>query len=32
VTVEATYPYKIDLMGLVFKEGRLKSTTTERVE
>ena len=32
VTVEATYPYEIDLMGLVFKEGRLKSTTTERVE
>jgi hypothetical protein len=32
VTVEATYPYEIDLMGLVFKQGRLKSTTTERVE
>jgi Flp pilus assembly protein TadG len=32
VTVEATYPYKIDLLGLVFKEGRLRSTTTERVE
>jgi Flp pilus assembly protein TadG len=32
VTVEATYPYEIDLMGLVFKKGRLKSTTTERVE
>jgi Flp pilus assembly protein TadG len=32
VTVEATYPYKIDLLGLVFKQGRLKSATTERVE
>jgi Flp pilus assembly protein TadG len=32
VTVEATYPYKIDLLGLVFKQGRLRSTTTERVE
>jgi Flp pilus assembly protein TadG len=32
VTVEATYPYEIDLLGLVFKKGRLKSTTTERIE
>jgi Flp pilus assembly protein TadG len=32
VTVEATYPYEIDLLGFVFKKGRLKSTTTERVE
>jgi Flp pilus assembly protein TadG len=32
VTVEATYPYKIDLFGIVLKEGRLKSTTTERLE
>jgi Flp pilus assembly protein TadG len=32
VTVEATYPYKIDLLGVVFKQGRLKSVTTERVE
>ncbi len=32
VTVEATYPYKVDLMGLTLTEGRLKSTTTERVE
>jgi len=32
VTVEATYPYKIDLLGVVFREGRLKSTTTERIE
>ena len=29
MTVEATYPYEIDLMGLVFKKGRLKSETTE---
>ena len=32
MTVEATYPYEIDLMGLVFKKGRLKSETMERVE
>jgi Flp pilus assembly protein TadG len=32
VTVEATYPYKIDLLGVVFTQGRLKSVTTERVE
>ena len=31
-TVEATYPYKIDLLGLVFAEGDLASKTTERVE
>ena len=32
VTVTATYPYKISLLGLVVKTGNLKSTTTERVE
>ena len=32
VKVTATYPYKISLLGLVVKTGRLSSTTTERVE
>ena len=32
VAVTATYPYKISLLGLVVKSGRLSSTTTERVE
>jgi Flp pilus assembly protein TadG len=32
VTVTATYPYKISLLGIVVKSGRLSSTTTERVE
>ena len=32
VTVTATYPYRISLLGLVVKSGRLSSTTTERVE
>ncbi|MFL5921533.1 MAG: TadE/TadG family type IV pilus assembly protein [Gaiellaceae bacterium] len=32
VTVNATYPYEISLLGLVVKSGRLSSTTTERVE
>jgi Flp pilus assembly protein TadG len=32
VTVTATYPYQISLLGLVVKSGRLSSTTTERVE
>ncbi len=32
VTVTATYPYQISLLGLVVKTGRLSSTTTERVE
>jgi Flp pilus assembly protein TadG len=32
VTVTATYPYKISLLGFVAKTGRLSSTTTERVE
>ena len=32
VTVTATYPYSIKLLGLVVKSGSLHSTTTERVE
>src|SRR5215212_7747117 len=32
VRVTATYPYSINLLGLVVKSGRLSSTTTERIE
>ncbi|HXY81708.1 MAG TPA: TadE/TadG family type IV pilus assembly protein [Gaiellaceae bacterium] len=32
VTVQATYPYSISLLGWVLTSGSLKSTTTERVE
>jgi Flp pilus assembly protein TadG len=32
VTVTATYPYSINLLGAVVKSGRLSSSTTERVE
>ncbi|HSK17426.1 MAG TPA: TadE family protein [Gaiellaceae bacterium] len=32
VSVSATYPYSINLLGFVIKSGDLKSTTTERVE
>ena len=32
VTVTATYPYKIDLLGFVVASGDLRSETTERVE
>lgn len=32
VTVTATYPYSISLLGMVVKRGRLSSSTTERVE
>jgi Flp pilus assembly protein TadG len=32
VTVTATYPYKVSLLGLVVKAGNLSSKTTERVE
>ena len=32
VTVTATYPYSINLLGVVVKSGRLTSQTTERVE
>jgi Flp pilus assembly protein TadG len=32
VTVRATYPYSISLLGVVVKSGTLSSSTTERVE
>ena len=32
VTVAATYPYEINLLGIVVASGDLHSTTTERVE
>ena len=32
VTVTATYPYSINILGLVVHSGRLSSSTTERVE
>lgn len=32
VTVTTTYPYDIDVLGVVVKSGNLTSTTTERVE
>jgi Flp pilus assembly protein TadG len=32
VTVEATYPYSISLLGIVVASGNLDSKTTERVE
>jgi len=32
VTVEAKYPYEINLLGFVAATGFLTSTTTERVE
>lgn len=32
VTVTATYPYDIDLLGFVVASGELSSETTERVE
>ena len=32
VTVTATYPWSINLMGMVVASGTLKSTTQERVE
>jgi Flp pilus assembly protein TadG len=32
VTVTATYPYSIKLLGVGIKQGRLSSSTTERVE
>jgi Flp pilus assembly protein TadG len=32
VTVRATYPYEVSLLGLVVKSGDLESVTTERVE
>jgi Flp pilus assembly protein TadG len=32
VTVKATYPYSISLLGVVVASGSLSSTTTERIE
>jgi len=32
VTVEATYPYSVNLLGVHVKSGRLSSRTTERLE
>lgn len=32
VQVSASYPYSIKLLGVTIKEGRMNSTTTERVE
>jgi hypothetical protein len=32
VTVTASYPYSISLLGVVVKSGRITSKTTERVE
>jgi Flp pilus assembly protein TadG len=32
VTVSASFPYSISLLGLIVKSGRLTSKTTERVE
>ncbi|HVM16225.1 MAG TPA: TadE family protein [Gaiellaceae bacterium] len=32
VTVQATYPFKINVLGVVVKTGKLSSKTTERVE
>ena len=32
VTVRASYPYQLSLLGVVVQSGQLTSTTTERVE
>lgn len=32
VTVQASYPYRVSLLGFVVKSGRLQTQTTERVE
>ena len=32
VTVTATYPYSISLLGIVVASGNLSSSTTERIE
>ena len=32
VTVTATYPYSINILGIVVASGNLHSATTERVE
>jgi Flp pilus assembly protein TadG len=32
VTVETSYPYELDIMGVVVHSGRLRSEVTERIE
>lgn len=32
VTVATSYPYELDIMGVVVKSARLSSSTTERIE
>ena len=32
VTVETSYPYELDIMGVVVASGLLRSSTTERIE
>lgn len=32
VTVETSYPYEVDIMGVVVASGLLRSSTTERIE
>jgi hypothetical protein len=32
VTVQATYPYDLNILGVVVASGTLKSKTTERLE
>lgn len=32
VTVETSYPYELDIMGVVVASGRLRSSVTERIE
>jgi Flp pilus assembly protein TadG len=32
ITVEATYPYELDVLGIVVASGTLRSKTVERVE
>ncbi len=32
VTVKTTYPFKVNLFGMVFFSGKLQSRTTERIE
>jgi len=32
VTVATSYPYELDIMGVVVKSGHLHSSTTERIE
>ena len=32
VTVETSYPYELDILGIVVASGRLHSSTTERIE